>query len=148
MFSDTAPPAGTPDKHILKRPHGRASVSESPSQEAEGTASTAAAPAVAAPKPAGVDVELQTRRKKAEEAEAAKTKAEQERIAKARADNCDRARRAKATLDSGVRLATVNAKGEREIMDDQSRSAEQKRLDDIMRNDCGSLPKAAATAAQ
>ena len=59
-----------------------------------------------------------------------------ERIAKQRADNCERAKRAKATLDSGQRLATTNAKGEREIMDDARRASETQRLQDIMRSDC------------
>jgi hypothetical protein len=34
-------------------------------------------------------------------------------------------------------LATTNAKGEREILDDAGRAAEAKRLDGIIRADCG-----------
>ena len=35
---------------------------------------------------------------------------------------------------------TVNAKGEREIMDDKARASELKRVEDIIRSDCGPLP--------
>jgi membrane protein involved in colicin uptake len=84
----------------------------------------------------GRDEQLEARKKQAEEAEQAKKKAEEERQAKARAENCERAKRAKATLDSGIRIATTNAKGEREIMDDSGRAAEAKRLDDLIRTDC------------
>lgn len=135
VFSDTPPPAGTPDKNILKRP-GAARVAPA---EVE-TAAPATTPATA-PKPAAQDKELQARKKQAEEAEQAQKKAEQARLAKARAENCERATRAKATLDSGVRIATTNAKGEREIMDDNSRAGEGKRLDEIIRSDCGPLPE-------
>jgi hypothetical protein len=44
-------------------------------------------------------------------------------------------------MDSGVRLATTNAKGEREIMDDKVRAAESRRMEGIIRSECGPLPK-------
>jgi hypothetical protein len=43
-----------------------------------------------------------------------------------------------------VRIATTNAKGEREIMDDQARAAETQRLKEILRTDCGPAPQAQA----
>ena len=61
--------------------------------------------------------------------EAAKKKAEEERIARLRADNCERARRAKSQLTSGQLLTTTNAKGERGFMDDATREAELRRAD-------------------
>ena len=69
-------------------------------------------------------------------AEAAKKKAEEQKVAAARADNCKRARSAKADLDSGVRIARTNAKGEREVLDDAQRAAEQKRIAGIIQSDC------------
>ena len=129
VFSDTAPPAGTPDKNILKRPAGGAVHSTpAPSAPAPQAATPPAAPAV--------DKELEARKKAAEAAEAQKEKAQAEQQAKARADNCERARKAKATLDSGMRVATTNAKGEREIMDDTRRASETQRLEQIIRSDC------------
>ena len=61
----------------------------------------------------GRDEQLESKKKQAEkqaqEAAQAKKKAEQEKFAKARADNCERAKRAKATLDSGIRRKVVTA---------------------------------------
>lgn len=144
VFSDTPPPAGTPDKNILKRPGPARSSVAAPVATSSAVAATTAAATVTAPKPSAQDKELEARKKQAEEAEKAKKKAEMDQLTKARSENCDRAKRAKATLDSGIRLATTNAKGEREVMDDQSRAAESKRIDDIIRSDCGPLPTQAA----
>jgi len=136
VFSDTPPPLSVPDKNILKRPgsHTQPTVVPEPTP--------AAAEPLAIPKPSGRDSALEARKKQAEEAEQAKKKAEAERQAKLRAENCERAQRAKATLDSGMRLATTNAKGEREILDDTGRAAEAKRLEGIISSDCGPQPAA------
>lgn len=144
VFSDTAPAPGVPDKNILKRPSLRSAPATVETETPVG-APQAAAP-LSPPKPSGRDAALEAKKKQAEEAELAKQKAEAEKMAKARAENCDRARRAKATLDSGVRVATTNAKGEREIMDDQARAAETQRLSEIIRTDCGPAPQAQTQA--
>jgi hypothetical protein len=140
VFSDQAPPSDIPEKNILRRagsPPPRNGLTQAP---AEAEASDAAAPkareATAAPKPPAVDKELEEKTKKAQAEEKAKQAAEAEKNAKAKADNCDRARQGKATFDSGIRVAKVNAKGEREIMDDAARAAEQKRLQSIIESDC------------
>lgn len=101
----------------------------------EAAASPAKAPA-SGPQPGGVDKTLQEKKKKADAAEAAKRQAEEDRIAAAKADNCQRARSAKAGLDSGLRLARVNAKGEREFIDDTERKVEAKRIQAIIDADC------------
>jgi hypothetical protein len=134
VFSDTPPPAGTPDKSILKRPGAAVSLVNT-SQET-GTAPAKATPP-AVPKLNTADRELEAKKKQAEEAELAKKKAEEEKVAMARAANCERANRAKATMNSGIRIATTNAKGEREIMDDKARAAENQRLDEAVRTNCG-----------
>jgi hypothetical protein len=92
-------------------------------------------PAPAA-KGAGVDKELEAKKKQAADAEAAKKKADEERITKAKIENCARAKQAKATFDSGVRVARTNAAGEREVMDDAARDAETKRIQSIIDRDC------------
>lgn len=147
VFSDTPPPAGTPDKNILKRPGGRAMAPPSPTETPDAPPTQAAA-APATPRPATQDTELEARKKQAEQAEAAKRKAEQEKFVKSRAENCERAKRAKTTLDSGIRVATTNAKGEREIMDDAARASESRRIDEIIKSDCGPLPASDATVAR
>jgi hypothetical protein len=138
VFSDQAPPPDVPEKNILRRigppPKARPTVNlnvDAPPPPAEG-----AAEAPAAPKPTGVDKELEEKTKKAEADEKAKQAAEATKIAKAKADNCALARQGKATVDSGIRIAKVNAQGEREIMDDAARAAEQKRLQTVISSDC------------
>jgi len=144
VYSDQAPPPDVPEKNILRRvgPPPTARSTANPNVDAppaaEGTADApAAAPkAAAAPKPTGVDKELEEKTKKAEAEQKAKQAEEQAKVAKAKADNCALARQSKATVDSGIRLARVNAKGEREIMDDNARAAEQKRIQDVINSDC------------
>ena len=126
VYSDRPPPADVLEKNILKRPGGvKAAQSAAvvgaadPALAAASAASAAAAPAGNVPKLSSVDKELEEKKKRTADAETAKRKAEEERVAKVKADNCSRAKQAKATLDSGVRIARTNAKGEREVMEDR-----------------------------
>lgn len=138
VFSDQPPPTDIPEKNILRRagpsPSARAPAPVTPAPE--GSGDTAAAPKAAPPKPAGVDKELEEKTKKAEAEQKAKEAAETAKIAKAKAESCARAREGKATIDSGIRLTKVNVKGEREIMDDAARAAEQKRVQSVIDSDC------------
>ncbi len=106
VFSDRAPPLDIPEKSILKQPGGNLGTS-------------------AAAKPV-----------QPADSSAAKKKAEDEKIAKAKADNCTRARQAKATFESGRLITHSNAKGERVFLDDATRAAESKRIDGIIATDC------------
>ena len=85
---------------------------------------------------AGKDKALEDKRKQAEAAEAEKRKAEEAKVAAVKSDNCSRARKSKASFDSGMRISQTNAKGEREILDDNQRAAEVKRLDAVIARDC------------
>ena len=141
VFSDQAPPPDIPEKNILRRPSPppkRLNFSAPPAAgDATDTATAAPAPVPAAPaKGAGVDKELEEKARKTEEAEKAKQAAEAQKLAQARIENCSRARQGKATMDSGIRVARVNAQGERIIMDDEARANEQKRLDSVIAADC------------
>lgn len=132
VFSDQPPPPDIPDSSILHRPASSRSAAP-PVSDAAGGAAPAAAPA---PVAKTVDKTLEEKARKTEEAEKAKQAAEAEKAAKAKADNCARARQAKATMDSGIRLAQVNAQGERIVMDDDARAAEQQRLQGVMASEC------------
>ena len=55
---------------------------------------------------------------------------------KAKIENCARAKQARTTFDSGVRVARTNAAGEREVMDDAARAAEVKRIQAVIDSDC------------
>jgi hypothetical protein len=138
VFSDQPPPAGVPEKDILRRPAGvRAPAAPTTTPEASPTAAASATATTAtAPKISGKDSELEKKKKEAEAKEAAQKKAEAEKLAAQRKDNCERAKRAKASFDSGQRIATVNARGEREIMSDAARAAESQRLQGIISTDC------------
>ena len=139
VFSDTAPPPGIPDKNILKQPGAKvAAPTPSTPTETNGKSQTTT-PAAAALNPTanGKDAALEAKKKQAEEAEKAEKKAAADRLAKARADNCAHAKQGKATYESGVRVVTTNAKGEREFVDDAKRAEQVRRLDEIIRSDCG-----------
>ena len=91
---------------------------------------------MATPTISGVDKELAEKKKQAEAAIAAKARADEDRLRKAKADNCERARANKTLMDSGVRVSHSNAKGEREILDDAARAAELKRIQAAMDINC------------
>jgi len=145
VFSDQPPPANIPAKRILQQPGKAAAaqttdVSEKPSAESgadEAKSATSPKTTTPAAKPeASKDKDLEAAKKKLEDEAAVKKKAEQEKVDAAKADNCKRAKSAKATFDSGVRLGHTNAKGERGIMDEATRVVETKRLEGIIASDC------------
>lgn len=136
VFSDRAPPTDIAADHIIRQPGGR-SQAPAPTPAAAPVAAAAAAPGL--PRPSGKDQALEARRKQAEAAEAAKKKDEDEKLAAAREDSCKRARAAKASFESGVRIARTNEKGEREILDDRQRAAELKRIEGVIAADCRQL---------
>jgi type IV secretory pathway VirB10-like protein len=135
VFSDQPPPPETPASKILRQPSatkGGKSLSIVP----QAPASAAIAASAPAPKLSGKDRALEDKRKAAEAAEADKKKEQDEQVAKARAENCTRAKRAKAEYDSGMRVARLNDKGEREVLDDAQRAAESKRMAETIAKDC------------
>lgn len=127
--SDLPPPRDIPEKDILQRPsaQNRAAAAGPP---AAASAASGAASAVA------VDKDLEARKRAAELQQQTKAKAEEQRLAGVRADNCSRARTHLATLESGQRMARVNAKGEREIIDDKTRGDEMRRAREVIASDC------------
>jgi hypothetical protein len=115
--SDRPPPRDIADKDILSRPAA--------ARRAALAAPATASAASAAPDGKGpLDREVEARRRAAEQEQAAKTKADETRLTAQRAENCQRARNQISTLESGQRLARVNAKGEREMLDDKARADE------------------------
>ena len=144
VFSDRPPPAEIQDRAIVKRPKESAK-STSPSDEATLTGVTPGKPAptasaagakAGAPRLTGKDAELEAKKKKAEDEESAKKKSDEEKIAKTKAENCERAKTGLATLQSGIRIASVNSRGEREILDDVRQAAELKRTQELIDTSC------------
>lgn len=134
VFSDRSPPAEIQEKDILKRPGGKSP--SLPTSSADPAPAAAAAVKAGAPKLSGKDALLEARKKQADEEDATKKKLEKEKLAHAKADNCERARDGLVTIQSGVRLSVVNAKGEREFMDDNARAAQKEQLQGIATSEC------------
>ena len=125
--SDLPPPKDVPDKDIFGRP----------ALDARRTAAPVAAPAsAAAAGKAPLERELDARKRAAEQEQAAKGRAEEERLGSQRAENCRRARSHQAALESGQRIARVNDKGEREVLDDHGRAEEMHRAREVIASDC------------
>jgi hypothetical protein len=148
--SDLPPPRDIPDKDVLQRPAPPAAPAAPPAPStpgmpaAPGTATPAtgtggaatggdAAPAANQPR---VDPELEARRKQAEQEQQAKAREAETRLAAQRAENCTRARASLRSLEGGMRLARVNEKGEREILDDKARANEMQQARRAIGSDC------------
>jgi len=136
VFSDRSPPTEIQEKNILKRPPGSARPSTAAQADAASPALAVSAAKANTPKLSGKDSELEAKKKKAEEEETAKKKLEEEKVVKTKSENCDRAKSGMATLQSGVRISSVNAKGEREVYDDAKRAAETKRTQEVIDASC------------
>ena len=145
VFSDRAPPAEIPQKSILRQPAAaaRATAPQAASADVPARAASAAAslandptPDAAVPKLGTVDKDLVERKKQADAQAAAKMQADAERISRAKAESCERARANRALMESGVRVSVTNAKGEREIIDDAARAAEVQRTQTVINANC------------
>ncbi len=138
VYSDQPPPSDIPVRNILKQP-GKAVAAPaavSPAAPAAAGATPAANAGPATPQLRDNDKDLLAKTRQAEAEAQAKVKAETERLAKVRATNCEKARANQALMDSGVRVSITNAKGEREILDDAARAAEQKKIQTVISTNC------------
>jgi hypothetical protein len=129
--SDRPPPKDVPDKDILSRPTPEAS--RRPAAAAAPASSASSAPA---PAKGPLERELEARKRAADQEQAAKARAEQEKLAAQRAENCRRARSHVAALESGQRIARVNDKGEREVLDDRGRAEEMRQAREVIASEC------------
>lgn len=126
QFSDRPPPPSTPPHKILKAP-GRAA--PAPQSTLEATPPAAAVPAPAKGPKTLADREAEYReRSRAREEQDKKDAAEAQRR-RDLAEHCQAARDSRAQLQSGMRIAKVDAKGERSFMTDNERAAQLARAD-------------------
>lgn len=130
QYSDLPPPPGVAEGDILQRP---ASATRRPAPVLPAAPAASAAPL--SPN-RGPDPELEAKRKQAEQEVADKNKADEAKVAAVRAENCSRARAQMRTLDSGQRIARVNEKGERIVLDDAARAAESQTARDAIASEC------------
>ena len=141
QYSDLPPPRGTPEQDILLRPTAGARRAGAGARRAGRRSSPAARPPRRRPRArscrARPTPSSRPRRKKAEADAAAKDKAEEQRIAAAQGRQLRPRQDAScSTLESGIRLARANAKGEREFLDDEQRAEETRRTKDVIATDC------------
>lgn len=137
--SDQPPPREVPERDILERPAARSPQSASPGVQPR--PASAPAPGRTASSAGGrTDPELEARRR----AEAAKARqsgkaaaAEDPQTIARKRENCQRARSALAMLESGQRMARLNDKGERVVLDDAARAQEAQRAREVIAADCG-----------
>ena len=136
-ISDTAPPPGTPAKNIISGPPvgmpQPASLAPATTPASTATAAAPAASSALEKKKAAADKEKADQAKADHDAAVAKTEA-------MRKDNCARGQASLTELQSGLRMARLNDKGEREVLDDSARAAEIKHTQDVIASNCGPLP--------
>lgn len=107
VYSDLPPPAEVRAEQILRSPTQRVDAS---------------APASPAAAPNWVDKEQASRKRAAEREESErKQREEREQLANS-ARACEDARTALRTLESGIRVAVLNERGERDVLDDAART--------------------------
>lgn len=133
QYSDLPPPLGTPAHDILQRPEFPSVRNAASSPAAAPSSAASGAPLLTLK---GTESELEIKRKKAEQGVADKKKSEEAKLAAAKFDNCTRAKMQMQTINSGVRLARTNEKGERVNLDDAGRAAEMARAREVMNLQC------------
>ena len=134
QYSDLPPPQGVPDASILQRPAAANRRMLPPAAASSAQAAASAGSGLAPVK--GVEPELEAKLRKEEQEKAAKAKVEADKLAAQKADNCNRARKQLRGLDEGLRVARVNEKGERELLDDKGRAEEAARNREVINADC------------
>ena len=114
VISDTPPPGSA--KEGSRTIGGKVAVSNTP---------TAAKPAEA-PK-TFAEKEMDFKKRQQESTEKSEKDAKERTAAAEKRDNCDRAQKQVALMESGQRIATVDEKGERRIMDEAEQAKEMDR---------------------
>ncbi|MGM9491305.1 DUF4124 domain-containing protein [Ideonella sp. YS5] len=129
QVSDRPPPMEVPEKDILQRPHGARAPMAAASDAPMGAESAS-----------GVDPALEAKKNKAladkAAADKARLAADKARSDQVKLENCQRARNQLTALEGGQRVARMNDKGEREVLDDAGRAAEIARTRQIADANC------------
>jgi hypothetical protein len=136
-ISDVPPPREIPDRDIVKRPSGAAGRLPDPvpspsaaSAAAAGTAAKGATSAASGPEA------REARREGPPGAAASAAQSADARNAALRAEICARARRQLALIESGRRIARVDAQGGREVLDDVTIAAEVRNARQAIASEC------------
>jgi hypothetical protein len=134
--SDRAPPMEVPEKDILSRPAPDSVRRPAAAASAAASGSLPAAATPGTPAKGPLEREMEARKRVAEQEQSARAKVDEEKLTAQRAENCRRARGHVAALESGQRMARVNDKGEREVLDDRGRAEELRQSREVITSDC------------
>ena len=148
VYSDLPPPASIAPSAVIRSPARPPQAGDPGGSGAAATPKAAPSAAVAPARPASpaarvdtppsaADRELEYRKRRLERAEAERKAAEAQADARRRSAACDDARGEVRTLESGMRVARVNAAGEREVLDDAQRAARLDAARGTVRDACG-----------
>ena len=130
VYSDRPPPPSTPLKNVLRTPRGVDGAIAQDDAAAAPAPDTDAVKPKAAPSMAERNAAHLKRVK--DQAERAQKEADAQQVRLAQEENCERARAARQTIDSGVRIATQEKNGERGFMSDAQRAAERQKVDKVL----------------
>lgn len=99
--------------------------------------STPPAPSAPAAKPgAKPDPAMESKKRQLDASKAREKEQQAQEQAAAKAENCDRARGALRTLESGQRISRVDKDGERYFLEDKEIEAETQRARDMVSRNC------------
>lgn len=148
IYSDTPPPASVPAGRVIKGMPAATSKTAAPAETGSGAARPGDGTSQAAtPSPGGAaepsskgpptlaEKNAEFNRRKAEREEKEKKTAEESRMAAEKQKNCERAREYRRLLDSGQRISTVDASGDRTVLTDERRAQESAETARILK-DC------------
>lgn len=133
-IGDLPPPRDIPERDILKRPSGAAGrLPDAAASAAAPTASSASTTRTASP---ANGRSVSESRLESPPAAAASSASVDTRPAAQRAEVCARARRQLVLLESGRRIARVDAQGAREVLDDVTLAAELRNARQAIASEC------------
>jgi hypothetical protein len=126
-----APPAGA-KVTTLRGPSGPADAAPSPAAKDAAKDAKAAKRGPLTP----AEQEQEYRKRQAEAAKAAEKQAAEAKDAEAKRDNCERAKEALRSFESGGRVARTDAKGERYFLDENQIAAEMAKARQVAKDSC------------
>ncbi len=136
QYSDLPPPPNIPRKDILSKPAAAPMRANAPAASAASGLAMAPASASKAAAQTQATRELQQKLEQDKRAKEAAQRLQQEFDAQTKQANCQQAQRQLQTLDSGVRLAEVDAHGNRAFLTDAQRAAQRQQAMAAVANFC------------
>jgi hypothetical protein len=141
VYSDMPPPASVPPSAVQRAP-----ARQTPAGTSGGSGAAASAPAAApvpaaasaTPAPTLADREMEFRKRRMEREAAERKAAEAEAQSQRAAAACEDSRAQVRALESGMRVARVNERGEREFIDDTTRASQLEAARKSVREFCRS----------